>query len=353
MSYEVHAFYYPWYASQQFNGQWSHWNHNTIPHWVIEINNRYPPKQHQPPDDVAAKFYPSLGPYASNDPSVIRDHMRQLAYAGVGTIAVSWYPPNTKDDNAILFVDDFIPLILDIANEFEEKVCFHLEPYKDRSAKSVRDDLKYLITKLDSCYSLTVRYGDHPAFYRYGGKPLVYIYDSYIVPSSEWRELLSPQGSITIRNTEWDVIALGLFVSATDCSNLVNGFFDGFYTYFASRDFVFGSSPSNWRVLKDCARKLSHPELFVPSVGPGYDDTVVRPWNFRNTKHRDGGKYYQKMWEEALATDPTIVSVTSFNEWHEGTQIESAVKKQGYEDYGNDPDFYLKLTRKVRIGIEK
>ena len=59
------------------------------------------------------------------------------------------------------------------------------------------------------------------------------------------------------------------------------------------------------------------------------------------------------MWEEALATDPTIVSVTSFNEWHEGTQIESAVKKQGYEDYGNDPDFYLKLTRKVRIGIEK
>ena len=55
------------------------------------------------------------------------------------------------------------------------------------------------------------------------------------------------------------------------------------------------------------------------------------------------------MWKEAINIHSEIVSVTSFNEWHEGSQIESAVKKEGYEDYGNDPDFYLKLTRKVRI----
>ena len=55
------------------------------------------------------------------------------------------------------------------------------------------------------------------------------------------------------------------------------------------------------------------------------------------------------MWREAINIHSEIVSVTSFNEWHEGSQIESAVKKEGYEDYGNDPDFYLKLTRKVRI----
>ena len=147
VSYEVHAFYYPWYASESFNGEWSHWNHKTIPHWTPAINKQYPQKQHKPPEDIAAKYYPSLGPYASNDPSVIREHMKQCVSAGIGTLSVSWYPPNTKDDNAILFVDDFIPLILDIADEFQEKICFHLEPYPKRSAASVRNDIEYLITK--------------------------------------------------------------------------------------------------------------------------------------------------------------------------------------------------------------
>ena len=73
--------------------------------------------------------------------------MKQCISAGIGTLSVSWYPPNTKDDNAIIFVDDFIPLILDIADEFGEKICFHLEPYRDRSASSVRKDIEYLITK--------------------------------------------------------------------------------------------------------------------------------------------------------------------------------------------------------------
>jgi len=46
-----------------------------------------------------------------------------------------------------------------------------------------------------------------------------------------------------------------------------------------------------------------------------------------------------------------IVSVTSFNEWHEGTQIEPAVPMScgnyTYEDYGKvGPEVYLEMTRK-------
>eukprot|EP01047_Picozoa_sp_COSAG01_P024109 COSAG01_NODE_1480_length_10161_cov_32.805804_3_plen_44_part_00 len=32
-------------------------------------------------------------------------------------------------------------------------------------------------------------------------------------------------------------------------------------------------------------------------VGPGYDDTGIRPWNSMNTKARDKGNYYQQMWQ--------------------------------------------------------
>ena len=93
------------------------------------------------------------------------------------------------------------------------------------------------------------------------------------------------------------------------------------------------------------------------SVGPGYDDTAIRPWNHHNAKHRDNGRYYEAMWEEALHARPSFVSITSYNEWGEGTQIEPAKviqKSDGYskfyQNYGTDEGGgssshkYIKLT---------
>jgi glycoprotein endo-alpha-1,2-mannosidase len=69
-------------------------------------------------------------------------------------------------------------------------------------------------------------------------------------------------------------------------------------------------------------------KLFVPSVGPGYVDIGIRPWNAMNTKRREGGRYYDGLWEHAVASHPSAISITSYNEWGEGTQIEPAVPKQ-------------------------
>ena len=128
------------------------------------------------------------------------------------------------------------------------------------------------------------------------------------------------------------------------------GGFDGFFTYFAANEFTYGSSWKNWKTLGSFARKKGL--LFVPSVGPGYIDTRVRPWNSRTTRERKNGNYYRFAWKSAIQSLPALVSITSFNEWHEGTQIEPAVEKEfesyTYESYSpNAPDFYLNLTRKL------
>jgi hypothetical protein len=96
-------------------------------------------------------------------------------------------------------------------------VNFHIEPYADRTAVSVKNDIQYIID----------RYGSHPGFYResISGKPLFYVlslslslqfrldlfcvflywkvYDSYLIRPSEWRQVLSPSGAHTIRNTPY------------------------------------------------------------------------------------------------------------------------------------------------------
>ena len=215
----------------------------------------------------------------------------------------------------------------------------------------MKDNIRYILK----------HYGSHPAFYRtdHGEKknvPLLYIYDSYLVKANDWAQIFKSEGAQSVRGTELDGIFIGLLVEEKHKLDLVTGGFDGFYTYFATNGFTYGST---WRMWQDLSRfaKLNH-MLFIPSVGPGYIDTEVRPWNARNTRKRLDGKYYSESFDNALKAGPKILSITSFNEWHEGTQIESAIKKEvtgrSYLDYGtNGEKYYLNLTRQWVGKFEK
>ena len=112
------------------------------------------------------------------------------------------------------------------------------------------------------------------------------------LPPQEWSRLFSRKGDLSVRDTVLDGVFLGLLVEYKHRADIKTAGFDGFYTYFASDGFTYGSSWKNWRSLTSFARKSSL--LFVPSVGPGYVDTRVRAWNGRNTKSRRAGKYYDQ-----------------------------------------------------------
>jgi len=326
---KVQIFYYGWYANPTVDGKYDHWNHDILPHW----NN---PKwdnlgNHKGGDDIGANFYPALGNYSSNDPEIITKHMKMIKESGVGVVVLSWLG---KDS----FVDKSIMKYLDIADQFGLKVAFHIEPFYTNITE-LREQLSYLVKA----------YSHHPAFYKKDGKPLYYVYDSYKISPSEWSKLLSKHGENTIRNTDLDGLYIGLWVEKEHSEFFETSGFDGFYTYFASEGFVFGSTTSNWNYLSQYAK--DHHLVFIPCVGPGYSDTRIRPWNEANFKSRENGKYYERMFDAAIKVHPQFIGITSFNEWHEGTQIEPAIpKKSGnfkYEDYGKDSAFYIKETKRL------
>ena len=345
-NYCVHIFYYPWYGTPTHDEQYLHWNHQYLPHWHQVVTNRYPKGRHKPPDDIGASFYPQLGCYSSRDYRVVQLHMKMLRQAGVGVLAVSWFPPD-KHDGEGKPLDEVLPLILDLAKKYTMKVVLHLEPYEKRTASSVYSDIKYMHS----------HYGTHPALYKMPAQhdsstmvPVVYIYDSYQIPPQDWAQVFTTGGSSSLRNTAYDVIAIGLLTSDTSKMEIVRSGFDGFYTYFAIDGFTYGSTSRNWNHLSQFAKQ--HNLIFIPSVGPGYDDTKVRPWNAQNTKLRNSGEYYREKMATALEAQTQILSITSFNEWHEGTQIEPAVPAAvtgiTYRDYRpHRPDFYLDETRRL------
>lgn len=326
---KVQIFYYGWYRNPEVDGKYDHWNHDILPHWNNPKWNNL--GNYKGGDDIGANFYPALGNYSSNDPAVIKKHMKMIRESGVGVVVLSWLG---KDS----FVDQSIAKYLDIADQFNLKVAFHIEPFY-KNITELREQLSYLVKT----------YSQHHAFYKKDGKPLYYVYDSYKISPSEWSELLSENGRKTVRKTELDGLYIGLWIEKEHSIFFEKSGFDGFYTYFASEGFVFGSTTSNWGYLSQYAKDRNL--IFIPCVGPGYSDTRIRPWNEANFKSRENGKYYERMFDAATKVNPDFMGITSFNEWHEGTQIEPAIpKKSGnfkYEDYGKDSRFYIKETKRL------
>ncbi|MBU8869275.1 MAG: hypothetical protein KOO60_00245 [Gemmatimonadales bacterium] len=322
----IHTFYYGWYATEEVDGKLAHWNHQVMGDKDGRIFGGG--------EDIGANFFPALGNYSSNDPAVIEAHLEMMVQAEIGILVASWWGPDSFEDRGL-------PALLDGAARHGLQVAFHLEPFPGRDADSTRESLVYLVS----------RYGNHPACYRpdrWGGRPVIYIYDSYLTPAREWAKLLQPEGEITIRDTELDAVMIGLWVGKDEGDFFLDGGFDGYYTYFGSDGFTWGSTSANWDELKEFAAE--HAMLFIPCVGPGYLDTRIRPWNATTTRDRQEGRYYDKMFASALVCNPTWIGITSFNEWHEGTQIEPAVPKSissfEYEDYSPfGPEHYLDRTR--------
>ena len=320
------AFYYPWYGNPGKDGRYANWNH------PVAVRSE-PPRSFPGGEDIGANFYPALGCYSVNDPAVLREHMRQLRQAGVGVICASWWGADT-------FTGRALPGLFKAAEETGLKINFHIEPFGGRNAARTREAITDLIGQ----------FGGSPALHRlpgHGNRPVFFVYDSYLTPARDWASILTREGKQTLRGTTNDAVVIGLWVKEQEERFMLDGGFDGFYTYFATDGFTYGSTIKNWPKLAAWAR--ANGKLFVPCVAPGYIDTRIRPWNGVNTRDREGGKYYDRMWSAALGVSPELVGITSFNEWHEGTQIEPAAPKQipgfTYLDYRpHATDYYLDRT---------
>jgi glycoprotein endo-alpha-1,2-mannosidase len=321
------CFYYNWYGNVENNEKDIHWAH---PVMKQSANDTITKGYIFGGDDIACNYFPQLGAYSCTDPEIIETHMKMMSEALIDVIVLTWW--NVHD-----FGSQSVSMIMNKAAKHEIEVCFHIEPFSGRNAETTRKNIQEIIDT----------YGNHPAFYKMNGKPLFMIYDSYLTPAEEWKSLLLPEGEISIRNTPYDAVMVGLWVKAGEEDFFANSGFDGFYTYFGATGFTYGSTPSNWSYLQKWADRNN--KLFIPSVAPGYIDTRVRPWNAQTTRNRENGKYYDKMFENAIHAGVKCIGITSFNEWHEGTQIEPAVPHPSeafdYIDYSPlEPDYYLKRT---------
>ena len=238
-----------------------------------------------PPQQIASGYYPARGPYSSADTLVLTAQMREIAAAGISTVIVSWWGRGSLEDQRL-------PRVLAAAQLHGLGVAAHIEPYGERIVESVTADIAYL---------------------RGLGIVDFYIWASGWLPDSEWAAM-----NVGLSNVR-------VFANTNLAGKAAAGGFAGLYTY----DVLLFDGALFPRLCTQ-ARRLRL--LCAPSVGPGYD--ARRATGDVRLKPRRHGATYDAMWRGAIRARPDLITVTSYNEWHEGTQIEPARgARHGYASY--------------------
>ena len=226
-----------------------------------------------PPLLIASDYYPARGVYSSADERIVRAQMGEIAAAGIDEVVTSWWGRGSPEDERLALVSR-------LARARRLTVSVHLEPYGKRTAASSAADLRYL-------QSLGIR--------------SAYVYDAERISAADWSAALAP------------LRGLRLFAHTRLVGWAKRAGFDGVYTYTSAQ-------PDDFARLCKQARALRL--LCAPSVSPGFD--ARRAVGTATVRSRRDGRTYDAQWRAAMCASPSVVTIASYNEWHEGTQIEPA-----------------------------
>jgi len=302
--YNVGAYYYPWFSGPTSFGAGVD----------KTIQGHLTPAQQ-----------PTLGWYSQWDTSVISQHYNWAKYAGVDFFNVSWDGANTPSD---------ISTKINLFNNPDRgnvKLSVLMEP--TITTANIYSNTAYLANN----------YFNQAGYQTINGKPVVNIYltrtfttqylDNFV---GQMRQAASDNGFDDIYVIGDEVWGDGTAVNSNRIDALdavtnydVYGNIGGSsnYPYVTTSDVnQWDIGNDNWEAAADAAGVD-----FIPGVSPGYNDQAVRSGHLPISRKLDGvegefGSLFEALVVSAKdntdADNGNTMMVTSWNEWHENTQIE-------------------------------
>jgi hypothetical protein len=246
----------------------------------------YPEAWWRDPVFPYSRFHPSLDYYSAADARVVRDHTDALLYAHLGAGIYSWwgadgYPPTDLRFWRYLAAARTTPL--------RWALYYEREGYADPSADRIRADLEYIRDA----------YAANPAYLKVDGKFVVYVYGDAgdgCDTAARWRAA----------NTVGAYIVLKAFAGFRSCA----------------------AQPDAWHQYSAALSEYDlAPDSFM--VAPGFDERSEPEPRLP----RDVTRWRADV-EAMLASRARWQLVLSFNEWPEGTSVESAREWATPSGYG-------------------
>ncbi len=277
----VLAYYFPWYGTPTGSSrEWLGWDPDEPGYGVAHI--------------------PQSGYYDVLDRETIRRHISEAQSAGIDGFVLSWVEPDEIEDRALA-------AMIRIAEQEE----FRLAIRYDGSAhlNSFGDSMRVI---REFCSMSNV-------FLHINGLPVVFV-DNMTGSRFVWSDA---KEEIRLSGSDVFLVAEGVYMSHLSA-------FSGIcHDPLGSEKGPDIIEPADAMSL--LAKSIG--KLFVAVVNPGMDTSGQehRP----TIIDRQDGQTYQENWSTAIASDPDWIVIRSFNQWLEGTEIESS------EEFGT---IYLDLA---------
>jgi dolichol-phosphate mannosyltransferase len=294
---------------------------------------------------------PSDG-YYTDSPAYMIQHVHQMKAAGIDFAIVSYHGYDSQELLAFARVCRMEGMRFAVMMEVGAVSVSSGTPHSGYPLNSdSRDEI------LAMAHAIPAEVWHSPSWCRLEDRPLLFAYDAFfaIAARGETRDLNRTFAGFwfSVRETlEKEHGPLFLVAGLTGEQSrfnpapdiLTTGPFDSIFLYSpafswaANKNASMAENLNRWDTrqanLSGLDRSLGFP--VVLSVMPAYDDTVLRRGGFAVSPEFEGRLVYDRLWENALGHGPTIVAVTTWNEFFEGTAIEPSAQ------YG---DLYLERTR--------
>jgi RNA polymerase sigma factor (sigma-70 family) len=219
-----------------------------------------------------SKYTPSAGKYDVDDPATVERQIKDMRYGGLQAGISSWWGAGKREDKRL-------PLLLSEGAQlgFSWTVYYENEAYGDPSSTTIRKDLEYLR-----------KYSDQNTWLHVDGKPVIFVYGGGgdgCAMATRWAQA---------NKTEGYYVVLKVFGGYKGCADQPQGW----HQYASGLDIQKGYSA-----------------ILSPGFWKNTDDKPTVP--------RDLDKFRRDAATVADSGEPFQLVVT-YNEWGEGTAVESS-----------------------------
>jgi hypothetical protein len=234
-------------------------------------------------------YHPTLGDYASSDLATQQAHLRALQYAGMNAAISSWWGPGHYTDARLR---QLMATTISTGSPVKWAVYYENEGYGNPTVAKLSSDLAYIRDNLATS----------SAYLKVGGKFVVFVYnanDTTCDVADRWTQANAQLGSPAY-------IDLKVFAGYRNCTN----------------------QPSSWHQYGPNAPS-DEQAGYSYSVSPGW-------WRADQASpllRRDPARWQTNVQAMAASREPWQL-VTTFNEWTEGTAVESAQEWSSASGYG-------------------
>jgi hypothetical protein len=255
-------------------------------------------------DDPFTQYHPTAGYYSSDDTALIAKHVAAMRYGHLDAAISSWWGQGQQRENTRF------PAQLSAANGtgFTWTLYYEKEGFGDPSSSELSGDLSYIKN----------RYAGNVNYLKINGRPVIFVYGG--------AEACSMVDRWKAANTFGFYIVLKVFGGYGSCAN----------------------QPDNWHQYGPAvAVDIQAGRSFV--ISPGFHlkgESTPR-------LARDPNRFAQNV-ADMIASNAPLQLVSTFNEWGEGTAVESATEWASPSGYGVYLDIlHTAYRRRARLRDEQ